>query len=381
MTPERSRELVAKLMTERKLEACEYRSLLLCDARDSAILHEAAREEAVKRFGNGIFIRGLIEISNICRNDCLYCGIRKSNHDITRYRLTGEQILQCCRLGYRLGFRTFVLQGGEIPETGENERELEKTVCDIHSEFPDCAVTLSLGERSQASYTRLRKAGAERYLLRHETRNPGHYARLHPADMSLENRLRCMDWLKAIGYQTGTGIMVGSPYQSTDNIIEDIQYIRSLRPEMIGLGPFIPHRDTRFAGWYRETAFQDANGNGDNTDGMTGNAGRNGREDRRMELTLKLISIFRLMLPDALIPATTSLATIAPDGREKGILSGANVVMPNLSPPGKRASYSLYDGKASHGSESAEGLAELESGLARIGYHIDFSRGDWSRHG
>lgn len=372
-------ELVDTLEREKRLDAAGYRSLLECRDPDTvAYLHETARRAAVRRFGHGIYVRGLMEFTNICRNDCLYCGIRMSNRNISRYCLTAEEILGRCSFGYRLGFRTFVLQGGELPD--EADDFIEKVCSLIHGRFPDCAITLSLGERREESYRRFFNAGATRYLLRHETRNPGHYARLHPADMSLENRLRCMDWLKAIGYQTGTGIMVGSPYQSTDNIIEDIQYIRSLRPEMIGLGPFIPHRDTRFAGWYRETAFQDANGNGDNTDGMTGNAGRNGREDRRMELTLKLISIFRLMLPDALIPATTSLATVANDGREKGILSGANVVMPNLSPPWTRDSYSLYDDKASSGSESAEGLAELESRLARIGYHIDFSRGDYSEN-
>lgn len=374
MTPERSRELVAKLMTERKLEACEYRSLLLCDARDSAILHEAAREEAVKRFGNGIFIRGLIEISNICRNDCLYCGIRKSNHDITRYRLTGEQILQCCRLGYRLGFRTFVLQGGEIPETGENERELEKTVCDIHSEFPDCAVTLSLGERSQASYTRLRKAGAERYLLRHETRNEEHYAMLHPPEMSLQNRLECLETLKSLGYQTGTGIMAGSPYQSTGDIIEDILFIQDFKPEMIGVGPFIPHKDTSFGDFWSHAGRPGGAEPGTDRYGPTLLPGRS-RRQAALEITLKLISIFRLMLPDALIPATTALATLDPEGREKGILAGANVVMPNLSPPQVRMEYSLYDRKASSGAEAAEGLGMLKDRLARIGYRINGGKG------
>ena len=346
MTPERSRELVAKLMTERKLEACEYRSLLLCDARDSAILHEAAREEAVKRFGNGIFIRGLIEISNICRNDCLYCGIRKSNHDITRYRLTGEQILQCCRLGYRLGFRTFVLQGGEIPETGENERELEKTVCDIHSEYPDCAVTLSLGERSRASYTRLRKAGAERYLLRHETRNDEHYAMLHPPEMSLH----------------------------TGDIIEDILFIQDFKPEMIGVGPFIPHKDTPFGDFWSHAGRPGGAEPGTDRYGPTLLPGRS-RRQAALEITLKLISIFRLMLPDALIPATTALATLDPEGREKGILAGANVVMPNLSPPQVRMEYSLYDRKASSGAEAAEGLGMLKDRLARIGYRINGGKG------
>ena len=372
-------EIVDTLKREKRLDAAGYRSLL--ESRDpdtAAYLHETAKGVSVQRFGRGIYIRGLIEFTNICRNDCLYCGIRKSNRNIRRYMLADNEIIDRCSCGYGLGFRTFVLQGGELPD--EKDDFIEEVCRLIHGRFPDCAITLSLGERREESYRRFFNAGATRYLLRHETHNPAHYAMLHPAGMSLENRLRCIARLKAIGYQTGTGIMAGSPYQTVDNIIEDIQYIQALRPQMIGIGPFIPHRDTRFAGWYRETAFQDTNGNGNKTDGMTGSTDRSGREDRRAELTLKLISIFRLMFPDALIPATTALATVANDGREKGILSGANVVMPNLSPPWTRDSYSLYDDKASSGSESAEGLAELESRLARIGYHIDFSRGDYSEN-
>ena len=365
-------EIVDTLKREKRLDAAGYRSLL--ESRDpdtAAYLHETAKGVSVQRFGRGIYIRGLIEFTNICRNDCLYCGIRKSNRNIRRYMLADNEIIDRCSCGYGLGFRTFVLQGGELPD--EKDDFIEEVCRLIHGRFPDCAITISLGERREESYRRFFNAGATRYLLRHETHNPAHYAMLHPAGMSLENRLRCIAGLKAIGYQTGTGIMAGSPYQTVDNIIEDIQYIQALRPQMIGIGPFIPHKDTPFGGLCYGTEYRNR------TVGGPGPATREA-EDMRLELTLKLISIFRLMFPDALIPATTALATVANDGREKGILSGANVVMPNLSPPWTRDSYSLYDDKASSGSESAEGLAELESRLARIGYHIDFSRGDYSEN-
>ena len=365
-------DLVGKLHRERRLGACEYRSLLLCeDPQTVGRLHERARQTAVERFGRDIYIRGLIEISNICRNDCLYCGIRKSNRAVSRYTLTEEEIMECCHLGYGLGFRTFVLQGGEPPQ-GQDSR-IEAICRAIHREFPDCAITLSIGERTEEAYRRFRQAGVSRYLLRHETHDPGHYARLHPPGMSLENRLRCLDTLKRYGYQTGTGIMVGSPYQTMDNIVEDIVYIGRLQPEMIGLGPFIPHKDTVFSGWYSEHQPSA------NAEWMDNYSGRTDLYDRRIDLTMKLISIFRLMFPDALIPSTTALATISADGREKGILAGANVLMPNLSPENIRGDYSLYDGKASSGAESAEGLDALKTRIERIGYHIVTDKGDYNR--
>ena len=354
-------DLVRKLHKERRLEACEYRSLLLCEDRETIeSLHEAARETAVERFGKNIYIRGLIEITNICRNDCLYCGIRKSNGNISRYMLSDEEILECCRYGYGLGFRTFVLQGGELPESADCKTT---ALCRaIHEEFPDCAITLSLGERSPDSYRRFREAGVTRYLLRHETYNPEHYSRLHPEGMSIENRLQCLDILKGYGYQTGTGIMVGSPFQSADNIVEDIIYIGQYRPEMIGLGPFIPHKDTVFSDYWKTT-----------TSILPGKS----HEEEGLDLTLKLISVFRLMLPDSLIPATTALATLTPDGHEKGILAGANVIMPNLSPPRVRGNYSLYDNKASTGAEAAEGIGSLKRQTGNIGYNITIDRGDF----
>lgn len=340
--------MIDKLRRERKLNAEEYKALLLCqDAEVLEYLQRQAQEETLARFGNKIFIRGLIEISNRCRNNCYYCGIRKENRNIARYELTQEEILACCREGYQIGFRTFVLQGGEAPEAKDDR--IAETVTAIRREFPDCAITLSLGERSRAAYERFFRAGANRYLLRHETHNGQHYRKLHPAEMSLAHRLQCLDQLKEIGYQVGTGIMVGSPHQTIDHLVEDIRFIEQFRPEMIGMGPFIPHHDTPFA----------TSPPGD------------------MELTLKLLSIFRLMLPDALIPATTALATLAPNGRERGILAGANVVMPNLSPPAQRAKYSLYDNKASMGAEAAEGLKRLEEELKKIDYEISKERGDY----
>lgn len=333
--------LINRLRTHHRLDAEEYRALLLCeDAGTVDALHRQAREEAVSRFGHKILLRGLIEFTNRCRNNCLYCGIRKGNGNVERYELTQEEILACCRVGERLGFRTFVLQGGELPAAKDDW--IEELVARIHKEFPDRVITLSLGERSREAYERFFRAGAGRYLLRHETYNAAHYGKLHPAEMSLSHRLQCLEWLKEIGYQVGTGMMVGSPYQTVEHLVEDLLFIERFRPEMIGMGPFIPHRDTPFASF------------------PPGDIG----------MTLKLLSIFRLMHPSAWIPATTALATLAPDGRERGILAGANVVMPNLSPPARRANYSLYDHKAATGAEAAEGLKELEERLKGIGYEI-----------
>jgi len=342
--------LIDKLRSNRRLDAEEYKALLLCrDTELAAYLQELAREEALARFGNKIFIRGLIEITNRCRNNCYYCGIRKENRNIVRYELAQEEILSCCHEGYRLGFRTFVLQGGEAPAV--KDEGMVETVAAIRQSFPDCAITLSLGEKSREAYERFFLAGANRYLLRHETYDKEHYQQLHPAGMSCEHRLQCLRDLKDIGYQTGTGIMVGSPGQTIEHLIQDILFIEQLRPEMIGIGPFLPHRETPFA--------QSPSGT--------------------VEQTLLLLSIFRLMHPSALIPATTALATLTPDGREQGILAGANVVMPNLSPQEERKKYNLYNNKASLGAESAEGLNILQQQLEKIGYQISFSRGDYKQ--
>ena len=339
--------IVDKLCHTHTLNAEEYRSLLLCqDTEANAYLQQKAQQTTLARFGNAVFIRGLIEISNRCRNNCLYCGIRKSNTMVSRYALSRETILSCCREGYALGFRTFVLQGGE--DVSQTDDWVTETVACIRQEFPDCAITLSLGEKSKEAYQRFFDAGATRYLLRHETFNEAHYQNLHPSEMSRDHRLLCLRWLKIIGYQTGTGIMVGSPEQTIEHLVEDIQFIEHFQPEMIGIGPFIPHADTPFA---NEPAGS-------------------------IELTLKLLSIFRLMHPSALIPATTALSSLSPYGRERGILAGANVVMPNLSPSSVREKYTLYNHKAAFGSEAAEGLKLLEERLNKIGYTISYSRGD-----
>ena len=267
---------------------------------------------------------------------------------MARYALKRETILECCREGYALGFRTFVMQGGEDPAL--TDEWIEATVAAIRNEFSDCAITLSLGEKSREAYERFFRAGANRYLLRHETHNEQHYRKLHPEEMSLKHRLQCLQWLKEIGYQTGTGIMVGSPGQTLPHLVEDLLFIEQFHPQMIGIGPFIPHHETPF--------------------GM--------EPAGSVEMTLKLLSLFRLMHPSALIPSTTALATLSPDGREKGILAGANVVMPNLSPREQREKYALYDNKAAFGAEAAEGLRNLAQRLETIGYRISTDRVDYN---
>lgn len=342
------RALIEKLEKNRRLEEEEYAALILA-ADGEELLFERARETARKVFGKGIYIRGLIEFTNYCKNDCYYCGIRMSNRSIQRYRLTPGQILDCCKIGRELGFYTFVLQGGE--DGSVKDEEMAEIVGRIKERYPDCAVTLSIGERSRESYALLKAAGADRYLLRHETADPVHYAQLHPKKLSLENRIRCLYDLKELGFQVGTGFMVGSPGQTARHLAKDLMFIQKFEPQMVGIGPFIPHKDTPF-----------------------------GKEKAgTMELTLRMIAILRLMLPNALIPATTALGTIHPQGREKGILAGANVVMPNLSPRDVRQKYLLYNDKISTGEEAAEGKALLEKRLEAIGYYIEAGRGDFAK--
>lgn len=341
------KKLIDKLSLNHRLDRDEL--ALLIDGRNEELaeyLFQKARETRHRYYGHDIFVRGLIEISNCCQNDCLYCGIRRSNHKATRYRLTSDEILECCSAGYQLGFRTFVLQGGE--DLSFTDDKIVALIREIKQRFPDCAVTLSIGEKSHESYLRYFEAGADRYLLRHETANAAHYAQLHPAEMSHARRMDCLRSLKAIGYQTGTGFMVGSPFQTTDNIVEDLLFMADFKPEMVGIGPFIPHHDTPFA--------QQPGGT--------------------VELTLYLLAIIRLLLPKVLLPATTALGTIDPDGREKGILAGANVIMPNLSPQSVRQKYMIYDNKLSSGLEAAEYLNQLKETMQSIGYQIIESRGD-----
>ena len=341
-------ELIDKLEKEHDLTDEEFGFLIeMQDEKAQDYLHARARHVREKHYGRKVYIRGLIEYSNYCKNDCLYCGIRRGNRNAERYRLSKEEILQCCEVGYDLGFRTFVLQGGEDPHfTDERMVDIVKTIRGL---YPDCAITLSLGERGRESFKKLYAAGANRYLLRHETADACHYSKLHPADLTLENRMQNLRDLKAIGYQTGTGMMVGSPYQTTQTLIKDLRFIQDLQPQMVGMGPFIPHHDTPFK------------------DEKAGT----------VELTLKLLSIVRLMLPSVLLPATTALGTIDGDGRIKGMNAGCNVVMPNLSPKDYRAKYLLYDNKIATGDEAAESLASLKKHMHAAGYEVVTDRGDY----
>ncbi len=340
-------KIAEKLISTGSLSTTEYEFLI--DNRNTEIA-EILKNEAVKKrkevYGNTVFIRGLIEISNICKNDCLYCGIRASNKSCDRYRLTKEEILSCCDEGYSLGFRTFVMQGGE--DLHFTDEILVDIVKSIKEKYPDCAVTLSLGERSRESYQKLYDAGADRYLLRHETADEEHYSKLHPNKMSYKTRMECLKNLKEIGYQTGCGFMVGSPYQTTENLAKDLKFIEEFSPEMCGIGPFIPHVATEFRDF----------SSGD------------------VELTCYLLSIIRLIKPTILLPATTALGTAEQGGREKGILCGANVIMPNLSPHSVRKKYELYNNKLISGNESAQEIENLKNSMKNIGYEIVTDRGD-----
>ncbi len=341
------KNLIDRLETGRFLTREEWTRLIRGRTPDlEEYLFEKARAIRIRHYGHGVFIRGLIEFTNYCANDCYYCGIRRSNPHAERYRLTKEQILACCGHGYELGFRTFVLQGGE--DGWFTDERMTDIVSSIRTGWPDCAITLSIGERSYKSYQRLYEAGANRYLLRHETYDAVHYAKLHPPSLSSSSRQQCLWNLKEIGYQVGTGFMVGSPYQTPENLADDMMFLKELNPQMVGIGPFIPHHDTPFADKEAGTA----------------------------ELTIFMLGLIRLLLPKVLLPATTALGTISPDGREKGILAGANVVMPNLSPPQVREKYLLYDNKLCTGDEAAESLRDLEARMRKIGYHIEVSRGD-----
>jgi biotin synthase len=313
---------------------------------DDAALYNIADKIRREHYGDKVYIRGLIEVSSYCKNNCLYCGIRAGNKNAQRYRLTEEEILSCCKEGYCLGFRTFVMQGGE--DNFFTDEFMCRVIYKIKSLYPDCAITLSLGERSYESYKALKSAGADRYLLRHETANDIHYSKLHPDGMKLSDRKKCLFNLKELGYQVGSGFMVGSPFQTHENLAEDLLFLKELEPQMIGIGPFIKHKDTPFKD----------------------------EESGTLYLTLKMISILRLMFPKALIPATTALSSISPQGRELGLKAGANVVMPNLSPGEVREKYSLYNDKAYSGSEAAESLAILKKLVNKAGYEVVVDRGD-----
>jgi biotin synthase len=343
----REKELIHRLEKEHSLSETEYLNLIReRDEESAALLKDLAAERRRSVFGDAIYTRGLIEISSYCKNNCLYCGIRRDNIKASRYRLTEEEILKCADEGYGLGFRTFVLQGGEDPYF--TDEVLCGIVSAIKVKHPDCALTLSMGERSRESFKALYDAGADRYLLRHETADPEHYKKIHPEEMSFDNRMKCLMDLKEIGYQVGCGFMVGSPFQTDEFLAKDLKFIETFRPDMCGIGPFIPHHDTPL---------------GEEKPGS-------------VDLTLFLLSVIRLILPEVLLPATTALGTIDPMGREKGILAGANVVMPNLSPVEVRKKYELYDNKICTGEESAQCVGCLEARLKGIGCYLVIDRGD-----
>jgi len=341
-------ELINKLEKNRSLSLEEYEYLIENRNEEYAeILAKKATDVRKKIYGNDVYIRGLIEISNVCKNDCLYCGIRRGNKNCERYRLADDEILSCCDEGYFLGFRTFVMQGGEDPYFTDDK--VCSLVSEIKRRYPDCAVTLSLGEKSYESYKKLYDSGADRYLLRHETADSEHYGKLHPEELSFDNRIECLHNLKKIGFQTGCGFMVGSPYQTVKNIAKDLKFIEGFKPEMCGIGPFVPHKDTCFKNEKAGT----------------------------VELTCYLLSIVRLIAPNILLPSTTALGSIDPTGREKGILSGANVVMPNLSPYDVRNKYELYNNKNYGGAEAASNIDDLKKRMESIGYRIVTARGDY----
>ena len=350
MTNLYNQKLIDKLNSEKCLTQKEWVDLISTfTAEDREYAAAIARQIALEKFGNKIFFRGIIEFTNICRNNCYYCGIRCGNAKVERYRLDKETILDCCKQGYANGYRTFVLQGGEDPWFTTDK--MVDIVYTIRSKYPDCAITLSIGELSREEYRSLFEAGANRYLLRHETANAQHYSKLHPENMTLKSRMRCLQDLKEIGFQVGCGMMVGSPYQTAENLAEDMMYIADFQPHMIGIGPFIPHHDTPF-----------------------GN-----EKAGSVELTLFLLSLCRIMLPNVLLPATTALGTLSGDGRKTGVLAGANVIMPNLSPAVQREKYMLYDNKAINGDDAGESLRILQQHMSEIGYELVVARGDYQK--
>lgn len=340
------KEIIDRISSTHMAEKKDIIAIIENNSNDE-YLFESADKIRKQIYGKDVYIRGLIELSNYCKNNCLYCGIRRDNHKINRYRLTEQDILLCCDTGYELGFRTFVLQGGE--DSFFSDSVLCSIISKIKGKYPDCAVTLSLGERTEESYKALFNAGADRYLLRHETATKSHYEKLHPEEMSFDNRIECLKTLKKIGFQTGAGFMVGSPFQTHDNLVEDLLFIKKLEPEMVGIGPFISHNETPFKDFKNGT----------------------------LRDTLVMVALTRILLPHALIPSTTALGTINPKGRELGLKAGANVVMPNLSPVKFRKLYSLYDNKICMGDEAAECRKCLERRVESAGYKIVTDRGDW----
>ena len=336
-----AKTLLNKLKNEHSLTLDEYRYLLEHRDRESMeIAAGYAKAFQNQYYGNQVYIRGLVEFTNYCRNNCLYCGIRRDNQNCQRYRLNKQEIVDCANDGYDMGFRTIVLQGGE--DFAYSDDDICDIIRSIRSAHEDLVVTLSIGERSRESYRRYYDAGARRYLLRHETASPELYAKLHPAELSWEHRMNCLKDLKEIGYQVGAGFMVESPGQTMRDLAMDLKFVEEFKPDMCGIGPFITHQDTPFANEPSGT----------------------------LETTLFCLSLIRIIYPMVLLPATTALGTIHPRGREMGIMAGANVVMPNLSPASVRKKYALYDNKICTGEEAAECLECLKRRMERIRYQI-----------
>ena len=343
-------DIINKLNKDKSLSLSEWEKLLSTFTEDDAkYASDIAREIAVSKFGKKIFFRGIVEFTNYCKNDCYYCGIRCSNKNAVRYRLSKEDILDCCEEGYKYGYRTFVLQGGE--DNHYTDDIMVDIVSSIHERFPDCAITLSIGEKSKDSYEKFFEAGANRYLLRHETADKEHYNKLHTSELSWEHRIKCLEELKEIGYQTGCGLMVGSPYQTINHLAKDMVFIGEFEPEMIGIGPFIPHKDTPFKEFPAGS----------------------------VDTTLFLLSLCRIMLPNALLPATTALGTVSGEGKQLGVMAGANVVMPNLSPLSVRKKYMLYDNKAINDDDAGENLNILKENMKKIGYEVVINKGDFKK--
>lgn len=342
-----NRDRIIRLREEMMLPRADLTELLTSMSKeDEEFLYAQARDVRESVYGKDVYIRGLIEFTNYCRKDCLYCGIRASNKDCDRYRLTKEQIMECAQIGYELGFRTFVLQGGE--DMTFTDEEMCAIISGLRKGWPDCAITLSIGERERESYEAYFAAGANRFLLRHESVTPDHYAGLHGGKLSIDTRLKCLKDLKDIGFQTGCGIMIGSPGQTVEHLVNDLVFMKEFGPQMVGMGPFVPHARTPFR------------------DEPAGS----------LEDTLHMLGIVRLMMPDVLLPATTALGTIIPTGRELGLLAGANVVMPNLSPKQFRSKYTLYNGKPATGEEAAESVEKLRAKVESTGYRVVTARGD-----
>ena len=345
-----NRERITLLREKGILSREDFTALLTTMTHDDEeFLYEQAREVREEIYGKDVYIRGLIEFTNYCRKDCLYCGIRASNKECDRYRLTKDQIMECAGTGYELGFRTFVLQGGE--DMTFTDEEMCSIISDLRKGWPDCAITLSVGERERKTYEAYFEAGADRFLLRHESITPGHYSQLHGGKLGIDTRVKCLKDLKDIGFQTGCGIMIGSPGQKVEHLVNDLEFMKEFKPQMVGMGPFIPHAQTPFK------------------DEPAGS----------LEDTLHMLGIVRLMLPDVLLPATTALGTIIPDGRELGLLAGANVVMPNLSPKQFRSKYTLYNGKLATGEEAAESVEKLRRKVESTGYRVVTARGDHAK--